>query len=90
MVSLTPEQQREVMREYPEMFVPASGAWGGQGATMVELRQAKAEAVGEAMTLAWQRANAAMTSKRVMTRPAEPTAKRRNRYEKPGSRPRKR
>ena len=82
MVSLTPEQQREMIREYPEMFVPASGAWGVQGATMVELRQASAEAVGEAMTLAWQRANAAVTSKRAMTTPAEPMAKRRNRSEK--------
>jgi hypothetical protein len=70
MVSLTPEQQRDVMRDYPEVFVPASGAWGVQGATMVELRQARAEAVGEAMTLAWQRANAAVTAK--SSRPRKP------------------
>jgi len=70
MVSLTPEQQRDVMREYPAMFVPASGAWGVQGATMVELRQAKAEAVGEAMTLAWQRANATVAARR--SRPRTP------------------
>jgi YjbR len=59
MVSLTPDQQARFMREYPEMFVPAAGAWGRGGATMVQFAAADQEVVGEAMTLAWQAAMAA-------------------------------
>ena len=55
MVSLTPEQQQEFMRADPDTFVPAAGAWGRGGSTMVHLASADAETVGEAMTLAWQR-----------------------------------
>jgi len=55
MVSLSPEQQADAMRANPEMFVPAAGAWGKGGSTMVRLAVADAEVVGEAMTLAWQR-----------------------------------
>ena len=54
MVKLTPEQQEEFMRANPGMFVPASGAWGRQGCTMVALAAADEATVGEAMTLAWQ------------------------------------
>jgi hypothetical protein len=55
MVSLTPEQQQEYMRASPGTFVPAAGAWGRGGSTMVRLESADADAVGDAMTLAWQR-----------------------------------
>jgi hypothetical protein len=54
MVSLTPEQQAGFLRDYPGMFVPAAGAWGRRGATMVQFAKADPEVVGEAMTLAWQ------------------------------------
>jgi hypothetical protein len=54
MVKLTPEQQERFIREYPAMFHPAAGAWGRQGSTMVSFADANEEAVGEAMTLAWQ------------------------------------
>ena len=54
MVSLTPEQQREVLETARSTFEPASGAWGRQGATMVHLDAADPEVVGEAMTLAWR------------------------------------
>lgn len=53
-VKLTPEQQERFVREYPAMFEPAAASWGRQGYTMVHLKAAEAEAVGEAMTLAWQ------------------------------------
>ena len=56
MVTLTPEQQHVVVRENEAVFVPASGAWGRQGCTMVQLASADADAVGDAMTLAWQNA----------------------------------
>lgn len=56
MVKLTPEQQQVFMREHPDMFVPASGAWGRQGCTTIQLEAADEDTVGEAMTLAWQNA----------------------------------
>jgi hypothetical protein len=54
MVKLTPDQQQEFIRASPEMFEPASGAWGRQGCTTVKLATAEEGTVGEAMTLAWQ------------------------------------
>lgn len=54
MVTLTPEQQQEFVRAEPGTFVPAKGAWGRGGSTMVRLASAGRETVGEAMTLAWQ------------------------------------
>jgi hypothetical protein len=54
MVKLTPEQQQDFMRAAPETFVPAAGAWGRGGSTMVTFVKADADTVGEAMTLAWQ------------------------------------
>lgn len=65
MVKLTPEQQQEFMRASPEMFVPASGAWGRQGCTTVRLAAADQSTIGEAMTLAWQ-----ATTKKAAMKPA--------------------
>jgi hypothetical protein len=59
MVGLTPEQQQEFMTASPDAFVPAAGAWGRGGSTMVELARVDVDALGEAMTLAWQKAVAA-------------------------------
>ena len=58
MVNLTPEQQRQFVADAPDSFVPESGAWGLQGATAVRLQSVDEEPVGEALTLAWQNANA--------------------------------
>jgi hypothetical protein len=54
MVKLSPPQQEQFMRAAPDAFVPASGAWGRQGCTMVQLQSVDEETLGEAMTLAWQ------------------------------------
>lgn len=54
MVKLTPEQQREFVREHPLTFSPATGAWGRQGSTMVKLELVDENTLGEAMTVAWQ------------------------------------
>jgi hypothetical protein len=54
MVKLSAEQQAEFVRGEPETFVPAKGAWGRAGSTMVRLESADGDTVGEAMTLAWQ------------------------------------
>ena len=54
MVKLTPDQQSLFLEDHPEMFVPEAGAWGRSGCTRVILKAAAEEAVGEALTLAWQ------------------------------------
>ena len=54
MVKLTPDQQDAAVQNCAAMFEPASGAWGRQGCMMVIFDRADEEAVGEAMTLAWQ------------------------------------
>ncbi len=74
MVKLTPDLQKTFMREHPAMFVPASGAWGLQGSTMVDLSAANAEVVGEALTCAWQAAHHAALVKKPAAR--GPSAKR--------------
>jgi hypothetical protein len=65
MVKLTPEQQQEFLRSNPGMFAPASGAWGRQGCTTVNLAAADEATIGEAMTLAWQ-----ATTKKMAKKPA--------------------
>ena len=70
MVKLTPEQQAEFIRSHPKVFEPEAGAWGRQGSTRVHLRQAAAEVVGEAMTLAWQGVNVAASKRTTRSRPA--------------------
>lgn len=56
MVVLTPDQQRAFVRDYPDVFVPAAGAWGEQGSTTVRLATVDEEALGEALTHAWRNA----------------------------------
>ena len=56
MVVLTPDQQRAHLREHPKAFLSVKGKWGAQGATLVHLRSADEETLGEALTLAWQNA----------------------------------
>jgi uncharacterized protein YdhG (YjbR/CyaY superfamily) len=42
------------MADHPQAFTPASGAWGRQGWTVVQLDAVSLDALGEALTLAWQ------------------------------------
>lgn len=64
MASLTPEQQADFIARAPDVFVPAAGAWGRGGSTMIVLAKADAEMVGEALTLAWQSASAKAAARR--------------------------
>ena len=57
-VMLTPDEQSDLMKRAPETFVPAAGAWGRSGSTMIVLAKADEEIVGEAVTLAWKRISA--------------------------------
>jgi hypothetical protein len=54
MVILTPDQQRTWVRDHPDAFVAVKGKWGEQGCTTVRLDVVDEEALGEALTLAWQ------------------------------------
>jgi hypothetical protein len=54
MVNLTPDQQRTWVRDHQGVFVPVKGKWGEQGSTSVRLDAVDEEALGEALTLAWQ------------------------------------
>jgi hypothetical protein len=56
MVKVLPEEQRELMRTHPQVFVPSSGAWGRQGCTNVRLDSADPASVRGALLLAWQAA----------------------------------
>ena len=53
-VKLAPEEQQEFIRLHPSSFVPAAGAWGRQGWTMVPLAAAKKPVVRSAVLLAYQ------------------------------------
>jgi hypothetical protein len=52
MVKLTPEQQRAFIKNEPQVFKAASGAWGRQGCTNVYLPAAKADIVRAALDAA--------------------------------------
>lgn len=54
MVKLAPEEQAVLVREHPETFEPAPGAWGRQGCTNVRLATADRRAVKAAARLAWE------------------------------------
>jgi hypothetical protein len=54
MVKLTPDQQSLFIEDHPAAFAPEAGAWGRAGCTRVILGAVGEEALGEALTLAWQ------------------------------------
>ena len=78
-LALTPSQQERILREQPDSFEPASGAWGRAGATTVLLASVAEEALGEAMTLAWQNTVAKGPSRSARKRPAAPSRRPRKR-----------
>jgi hypothetical protein len=54
MVKLTAAQQAAFIRDDPDAFSPASGAWGRGGATIVRLEDADDTIVQRALTAAWR------------------------------------
>ncbi len=54
MVKVTPQLQSELVAEHPKMFAPVNGAWGLQGCTRVNLKDADEDTLGRAMTEAWK------------------------------------
>lgn len=53
MVKLTAEQQAVFLSDQADSFSPASGAWGRNGATIIQLDRADKSAVEEALQTAW-------------------------------------
>lgn len=54
MVKLTPHEQASFILAEPDVFHPASGAWGRRGCTIVRLAVAKAVTVQRALIAAWR------------------------------------
>ena len=54
MVKLTPEQQTSLVRAEPAVFVPAKGAWGQRGSTMVRLDTVDQVTLSSALVAAWR------------------------------------
>lgn len=54
MVKLSPEDQHNFTKDYPEAFVPVKGAWGRRGATTVYLKPAGKEIMQRALEAAWR------------------------------------
>ena len=74
-VRLTPETQAACIADNPDAFAPASGAWGRQGWTSVQLAAASLDALGEALTLAWQAMPAKAPAKKTVKAPAKASSK---------------
>jgi hypothetical protein len=65
---LTPEQQKMFLRDYPDSFKPAAGAWGAGGSTLVHFGSLEEDTLGEALTLAWQTAAARASGRAAATK----------------------
>ena len=55
MVILPPDQQGDFVREYPDVFSPAKGAWGKSGSTIVRLAGVNKQTLQRAIELAWRK-----------------------------------
>jgi len=54
MVKLPLAMQARMLREHPDVFEPATGAWGRGGATMVRLKAATRSILLETLEAAWR------------------------------------
>jgi hypothetical protein len=69
MVKLPPADQANLLAAAPTVFMPAAGAWGRGGATLVRLRAADPTMVRRALRVAWrERAPAALVEAADATR----------------------
>jgi hypothetical protein len=63
MVKLALPDQKHFVDSHAGVFVPAKGAWGLQGSTMVRLAAVKPDVLNEALHLAWKNSAAAPAKK---------------------------
>ena len=54
MVKLSAEDQHYFSKDHPDIFVPVKGAWGRRGATTVDLKAVRREALSKAIHAAWR------------------------------------
>jgi hypothetical protein len=54
MVILPGDEQARFLREYPNTFAPAKGAWGKRGSTTVRLAGVDKVALRSALEIAWR------------------------------------
>lgn len=54
MVKLSPEDQHNFSKDYPEAFIPVKGTWGRRGATSVYLKTARRDVLASALHAAWR------------------------------------
>lgn len=54
MVKLGVGEQARLAKNHPDTYMPANGAWGAQGSTLVKLASVKAEVLREAIEMAAQ------------------------------------
>jgi hypothetical protein len=51
---LTPEQQEVLMSARPDSFMPAAGAWGRRGSTVIALDRVAEDDLETALCMAWR------------------------------------
>ena len=56
MVKIPPDEQADLLDEDGDVYQPAKGAWGVQGCTIVQLRDARTQTVRTALVAAWRKA----------------------------------
>ena len=54
MVKLSPEDQHNFSKDYPDTFIPVKGAWGRRGATSIHLKAADKDTLAKAIAAAWR------------------------------------
>ncbi len=54
MVKLSPEDQHNFTKDYPDAFIAVKGAWGRGGATSVVLKAAQKDTLTKAIHAAWR------------------------------------
>jgi hypothetical protein len=54
MVKLSPEDQHNFSKDYPDAFVPVKGTWGRRGATSISLKAADKDTLAKAIEAAWR------------------------------------
>lgn len=64
MVKLPPPDQARLVDPETETFMPAAGAWGRQGCTIVKLKQVEKSVLQEAMKKAWENVSSSQSSRR--------------------------
>ena len=63
MVKLPPADQVRLIDPETETFMPAAGAWGRQGSTIVRLKQVQKALLQEALKKAWEHARSSPGSR---------------------------